>query len=137
MPCSCKSSPCNSPSFDTRSVPVALTASITAIATANVAPRDDRAADHLGNQHLSAAAVEKSRELGRKIRRDVELAAAAEYLPLANKPSDNVPQMPQNPCTGTAPIGSSIRSHSEQFDAEHHEHSGNGTRITAPVGLTQ
>ena len=33
MPCSCKSSPYCSPSFETRSVPVALTASITIIAT--------------------------------------------------------------------------------------------------------
>ena len=40
------------------------------------------------------------------------------YAPVANKPSDNVPQMPHTRCTGTAPIGSSMRRYSSASVAQ-------------------
>ena len=35
-----------------------------------------------------------------------------------------MPQMPQMPCTGTAPIGSSMRSYSSSSTPRHHDHAG-------------
>ena len=39
------------------------------------------------------------------------------YWPVAKSPRLKVPQMPQMPWTGTAPIGSSIRTHSRRSTA--------------------
>ena len=45
--------------------------------------------------------------------------------------------MPQMPCTGTAPMGSSMRSHSSKFDAEDHYDAGDTTKQDGARGLTQ
>ena len=73
---------------------------------------------------VGAAAVEQALDRGRRCRR--RSGVGMPYLPVANSPRLSVPQMPQTPCTGTAPIGSSMRSYSMQSIAERHDDAGDG-----------
>ena len=66
-----------------------------------------------------------------------EIGPVAPYFPQAKSPSESVPQMPQIPCTGTAPIGSSIRSHSSRSIPRITTTPATPPSRTAPVGLTQ
>ena len=98
MPCSCRSRPISSPSFETRSTPIALTPYITASATTNVAAGDDQAADRLRHEHLQCR--RRRTDPLAEPRCPAASGPVALNWPQANSPSDSVPQMPQMPCTG-------------------------------------
>src|SRR5260370_38909448 len=69
--------------------------------------RDNCTANCLGYEHLRAPSVEKSFQCCGGVG---PVGPDAPYLPQANSPSESVPQMPQIPGNGKAPMGSSRRS---------------------------
>src|ERR1051325_5164016 len=113
IPCWSRSRPSNSPSLETRSSFSALSPQNIAIALTKVAvqtmtlPTIGASSTFIPppyNKPVRASGDPATMEGTPK-----GLDPAAEYSPLANKPSDSVPQIPQAPCTGQAPTGSSMR----------------------------
>ena len=94
MPCSWRSRPSSSPSRETRSVPVALTAYIRTTDAASVASDDGAAADGLRHQLRSAAAVEQPFDDACCV--STPVGVGTPYAPVANSPSESVPQMPHD-----------------------------------------
>jgi hypothetical protein len=96
-----------------------------------------------------AGAIVLGPRLGRRFKRDggapmqphdLTIAASgpvAPYLPQANRPRESVPQMPLSPCTGTAPMGSSMRIHSSTSTPITTSTPATPPSRIEPTGLTQ